>query len=91
MYKTEFRYRGETLMLIAQPEGKGWKVILPDGSAHTVLHATADANNLTLHTPTGRIQVAFARTAQGVEIQYQGHVYRFQRAEPTRRGATQHS
>ncbi|MCS6923233.1 MAG: biotin/lipoyl-binding protein [Fimbriimonadales bacterium] len=91
MYKAEFRYGSELLTLTAQPDGKGWKVALPDGSEHTVLHAEAGENTLILQTSTGRIQLAFAQTAQGVEIQYRGRVYRFQRAEPRRRGASQHS
>jgi len=91
MYKTEYRYQGELITLTAQPEGRGWKVTLPDGMEHTILHAEAGEHTLTLHTPTGVVQIAYAHTPQSVEVQYRGRVYRFQRAEPTRTGATQHS
>ncbi len=91
MYKTEYRYQGELITLTAQPDGKGWQVILPNGAEHTVLHAEAREHTLTLHTSTGIVQLAFAHTPQGVEVQYRGRVYRFQRAEPTRKGAAQHS
>jgi UTP--glucose-1-phosphate uridylyltransferase len=82
MYKSEFRYRGETLALTAQPEGEGWKVRLPDGTEFHIRRATASENMLTLHTDTGVVQLFFVRTAQGVELQYRGRVYRFQRVEP---------
>lgn len=91
MYKTEFRYHHEPLTLTAQPDGKGWKIKLPDGAEYAVLHAESGENTLTLQTATGRIQVAFLQTPQGVEIQYRGRVYRFQRVEPTRRSSAQHS
>lgn len=91
MYKAEFRYRSERLTLLAQPDGKGWKIVLPDGTEHPVLHAEVEGNFLTLLTSTGRVQLAFARTPHGIDIQYRGRVYRFQRAEPTRSGAVQHS
>lgn len=91
MYKTEYRYHGELITLTAQPDGKGWKITLPDGAEHTILHAEVGEHTLTLHTPTGNIQIAYAHTPQGVEVQYRGRVYRFQRAEPTRKDATQHS
>lgn len=91
MYKAEFRYGNEPITLLAQPEGKGWKITLPDGSVHSVTHAEATENTLTLHTPTGQVSLAFTATAQGIEIQYRGRVYRFQRAEPTRSGSPSHS
>ncbi|MFN7015681.1 MAG: acetyl-CoA carboxylase biotin carboxyl carrier protein subunit [Fimbriimonadales bacterium] len=85
MYKTEYRYRDESLVLTAKPDGKGWKITLPDGSEHTVLGAAVGDSTLTLQTPTGSVQLAFVQTPQGVDIQYRGRVYRFQRAEPFRR------
>lgn len=91
MYKSEFRYRGATLALTAQPEGAAWKVRLPDGTELHIHRATANENTLTLHTDTGVIQLFFVRTAQGVELQYRGRVYRFQRAEPLASGAPQHT
>ncbi|GIV07299.1 MAG: hypothetical protein KatS3mg017_0501 [Fimbriimonadales bacterium] len=91
MYKAEFRYQGNRITLTAQPDGKGWKIVLPDGAEYTVLHAEATENLLTLQTATGRVQLAFIQTSQGIEIQHRGRVYRFQRAEPTRRGAIQPS
>lgn len=91
MYKTEFCYHGELLTLTVQPDGKSWKITLPDGAEYAVLHAEADENTLILQTATGRIQLAFLQTPQGVEIQYRGRVYRFQRAEPTRRSGGLHS
>jgi acetyl/propionyl-CoA carboxylase alpha subunit len=91
MYKSEFRYRGETLALTAQPEGEGWKVRLPDGTEFHIRRATASENMLTLHTDTGVVQLFFVRTAQGVELQYRGRVYRFQRVEPLAGGVSQHS
>lgn len=91
MYKSEYRYGSESLTLTAQPDGKGWKVALPDGSEYSVLSAEVGENTLTLQTPTGRVQLAFVQTPQGMEIQYRGRVYRFQRAEPIRRSGTQHS
>jgi acetyl/propionyl-CoA carboxylase alpha subunit len=91
MYKSEFRYRGETLALTAQPEGAGWKVCLPDGTELHIRRATAGENMLTLHTDTGVVQLFFVRTAQGVELQHCGRVYRFQRVEPHAGGIPQHS
>jgi 3-methylcrotonyl-CoA carboxylase alpha subunit len=91
MYKTEFRYHGELLTLTAQPDGKGWKITLPDGAEYAVLHAEANENTLTLQTAARCFQLAFLRTTQSVEIQHRGRVYRFQRAEPTRRSGVQHS
>lgn len=91
MYKTEFRYRQERITLMAQPDADGWRIVLPDGSEQIARHAEAHANTLTLHTSTGRVQLAFLQTPQGVEIQYRGRVYRFQYAEPSRRSATTHS
>jgi Acetyl/propionyl-CoA carboxylase, alpha subunit len=81
MYKAEFRYRDATLALTAQPDGKGWRVVLPDGMERAVQHAEIADNRLVLHTEVGRVALAFARTAQGLEIQYRGRVYRFQRVE----------
>ncbi|MCX7992438.1 MAG: biotin/lipoyl-binding protein [Fimbriimonadales bacterium] len=91
MYKTKFRYQEEDIALTTQPDGQGWKITLPDDTQHSLLHARAEENILTLQTPTGRMQLAFTQTPQGVEIQYRGRVYRFQRAEPTRRSGAQHS
>lgn len=91
MYKAEFHYQGNFITLTAQPDGKGWKIALPDGTKYTLLHAEATENILTLQTAAGRVQLAFIQTPQGIEIQHRGRVYRFQRAEPTRRSATQHS
>ena len=82
MYKSEYRYRGERLVLTVQPEGLGWKVRLPDGTELHIHRATADENTLTLQTNAGVVQLFFVRTAQGVELQYRGRVYRFQRVEP---------
>lgn len=91
MYKAEFRYHDDLLTLIAQPDGKGWEITLPDGVQYAIEHAETHENRLTLHTATGRVQVAFLKTPQGVEIHYRGRVYRFQRAATTRRSSTQHS
>ena len=81
MYRAEFRYRNATLALTAQPDGKGWRVVLPDGRECAVQHAEVVGDRLVLHTDTGRVALAFARTAHGLEIQYRGRVYRFQRVE----------
>jgi acetyl/propionyl-CoA carboxylase alpha subunit len=81
MYKAEFRYRDATLALTAQPDGKGWRVVLPDGTERTVARAEVVGDRVVLHTEAGRVALAFARTAQGLEIQYRGRVYRFQRVE----------
>jgi biotin carboxyl carrier protein len=91
MYKAEFRYHGDLLTLIAQPDGKGWNITLPNGTHYIIEHAEAHENTLTLRTATGIIQVAFLQTPQGVEIHERGRAYRFQRAEAPRRGNTQHS
>jgi acetyl/propionyl-CoA carboxylase alpha subunit len=91
MYKSEYRYRGERLVLTVQPEGLGWKVRLPDGTELHIHRATADENTLTLQTNAGVVQLFFVRTAQGVELQYRGRVYRFQRVEPLAGGVSQHS
>lgn len=91
MYKSEFQALGETLSLIAQPEGAGWKVRLPDGTELHIRRAIANEHTLTLHTDTGVMQLFFVRTAQGVELQYRGRVYRFQRVEPLTGGILQHS
>ena len=81
MYKAEFRYRDATLALTAQPDGKGWRITLPDSMERAVQHAEIADNRLVLHTEAGRVALAFVRTAQGLEIQYRGRVYRFQRVE----------
>ena len=81
MYKAEFRYRDATLALTAQPDGTGWRITLPDGTERAALHAEVVGDRLVLHTDTGRVALAFARTAHGLEIQYRGRVYRFQRVE----------
>jgi biotin carboxyl carrier protein len=81
MYKAEFRYRDATLALTAQPDGKGWRVVLPDGTERTVARAEVVGDRVVLHTEAGCVALAFARTAQGLEIQYRGRVYRFQRVE----------
>lgn len=91
MYKAEFRYHNELITLIAQPDGKGWKITLPDGAQYAIEHAEAQEHILTLRTATGFVRVAFLQTPQGVEIHERGRVYRFQRAETTRRSSTQHS
>lgn len=91
MYKSEFRYRGTTLALTAQPEGKGWTVVLPDGTMHTVPRAEIHENRILLHTERGSLALAFVRTAQGVEVQYRGRVYWFQRVEAFAGEAPQHS
>lgn len=93
MYKSAYRYREESFTLTARPDGQGWKIVLPDGSEHTVKGAEADDYTLTLQTPIGRVRLAFVQTPQGVDIQYRGRVYRFQRAEPFRRseGGAQHA
>ena len=81
MYKAEFRYREATLALTAQPDGRGWRIMLPDGTERAVPHAEVVGDRVVLHTDTGRVALAFVRTAQGLEIQYRGRVYRFQRVE----------
>lgn len=91
MYKTEFRYHEALLTLTTQPEGKGWRITLPDGMQYAVEHAEAHENMLTVRTATGLVQVAFLQTPQGVEIHYRGRVYRFQQAESTRRSSGQPS
>lgn len=91
MYKAEFRAGDQQITLTVQPDGKGWKITLPDGSVHSVAFADATEHTLTLHTATGRVQVAFAQTAQEVQIQYRGRVYRFQRAEQTRATSARHT
>jgi geranyl-CoA carboxylase alpha subunit len=91
MYKAEFRYRDATLALTAQPDGKGWRITLPDGMERAVQHAEIADNRLVLHTDTGRVALAFARTAHGLEIQYRGRVYRFQRVEAFTGDAPAHS
>lgn len=90
MYKTEVHYQGEVLTLTAQPDGKGWKVVLPDGSEHTIFQAEASEPTITLELPTGRAVLKFVRTPNGVEIHYRGRVYRFQSAAPTRQSDGHH-
>jgi hypothetical protein len=53
MYKAEFRYRDATLALTAQPDGKGWRVVLPDGTERTVARAEVVGDHVVLHTDTG--------------------------------------
>lgn len=91
MYRSEFRYRGTILALTAQPEGKGWTVVLPDGTTETVQRAEVFENRILLHTDRGNLMVAFVRTTQGIEMQYRGRVYRFQRVEAFTGGELQHS
>ncbi|MGQ9657593.1 MAG: acetyl-CoA carboxylase biotin carboxyl carrier protein subunit [Fimbriimonadales bacterium] len=91
MYRSEFRYRGTTLALTAQPEGKGWTVVFPDGTTQAVQRAEVLENRIVLHTDRGSLMLAFVRTAQGVEVQYRGRVYRFQRVEAFAGDAPQHS
>lgn len=91
MYKAEFRYRDATLALTAQPDGKGWRITLPDGMERAVQHAEIADNRLVLHTEAGRVVLAFVRTVQGLEIQYRGRVYRFQRVEAFAGEAPAHS
>jgi len=81
MYKSEFRYRDATLELVAQPEGTGWKITLPDATEQRVCQAVVGENALALHTECGCVRVAFVRTAQGVDLHYRGRVYRFQHAD----------
>ena len=81
MYKAEFRYRDAMLALTAQPDGKGWRITLPDGTECVVPYAEVVGDRVVLHTDTGCVALAFARTAHGLEIQYRGRVYRFQRVE----------
>ena len=91
MYRAEFRYRNATLALTAQPDGKGWRVVLPDGTERTVARAEVVGDRVVLHTDTGRVALAFVRTAHGLEIQYRGRVYRFQRVEAFAGDAPAHS
>lgn len=85
------RYQNELLTLAARPEGRSWKITLPDGSEHLVLHAAATEHTLTLELPSGRVALKFLRTPNGVEIHYRGRVYRFQSAAPARQGEGYHS
>lgn len=73
-----------------QPEGGGWKVVLPDGSEHRVLHAEVDPPHLTLTLPTGRVQLAYAQSTHSTEIYHRGRAYRFQSATQARSGEIQH-
>lgn len=91
MYRAEFRYRDATLALTAQPDGKGWRITLPDSMERVVRHAEVVGDRLVLHTEAGRVVLAFVRTAQGLEIQYRGRVYRFQRVEAVAGEALTHS
>ncbi|BCW96736.1 MAG: biotin/lipoyl-containing protein [Fimbriimonadales bacterium] len=91
MYRAEFRYGNATLALTAQPDGRGWKITLPDGSERTVGRVEVAESRLVLHTEAGILSLAFVRTAQGVEIQYRGRVYRFQRVEAFAGDAPQHA
>ncbi len=91
MRKVMFRFRGETLELSLKPEGGGWKIVLPDGAEHHVLHAEVNTPYLTLTLPTGRVQLAYAQFTHGIEIQYRGRTYRFQSAAQARSEEIQHS
>ncbi len=91
MYKSEFRCGYATLALTAQPDGRGWKITLPNGSERTIQRAEVSESRLVLHTEAGVLSLAFVRTAQGVEIQYRGRVYRFQRVEAFAGDAPQHA
>ncbi|GIV07699.1 MAG: hypothetical protein KatS3mg017_0901 [Fimbriimonadales bacterium] len=92
MYKAEFRYHNELITLIAQPDGKGWKITLPDGAQYAIEHAEAQEHILTLRTATGFVRVAFLQTPQGVEIhESRGVSIGSSGRRRTRRSSTQHS
>lgn len=91
MTRLEFSFRGERIALQAAPEGKGWRITLPDGSEHHVQHVELrDDGSLLLHTPAGAWRLFFHINGNEIAISWQGRVYRFQRAVG-RRGATHHS
>ena len=68
MYKAEFRYREATLALTAQPDGKGWRVVLPDGTERTVARAEVVGDRLVLHTDTGCVALRYRNSALYIAV-----------------------
>jgi 3-methylcrotonyl-CoA carboxylase alpha subunit len=81
MKRLTFLYGERWIELQVLPEGKGWRVILPDGSQHQVseVHIEEDGS-LQLRTATGVWRLFFQRSGNEITLSYQGRVYPFHSA-----------
>jgi acetyl/propionyl-CoA carboxylase alpha subunit len=81
MKRLTFLYGEQRIELQVLPEGKGWRVILPDGSEHCVseVHIGEDGS-MRLRTPTGVWQLFFHRSGNEIALGWHGRVYSFRSA-----------
>ncbi len=81
MKRLNFLYGEQRIELQVLPEGKGWRVILPDGSEHQVseVHIEEDGS-LQLRTSTSVWRLFFHRSGDEIALSYQGRVYSFRSA-----------
>ncbi len=81
MKRLTFLYGEQRIELQVLPEGKSWRVILPDGSEHCVseVHIGEDGS-MRLRTPTGVWRLFFHQSGNEMSLSYQGRVYSFRSA-----------
>jgi biotin carboxyl carrier protein len=79
----QFQYNDETLTLLVEPDGDGWRVRLPDGAEHRITARRLPGDILQItesgpQAPGERVfRVPFAHTERGVEFSYRGDAYPF--------------
>ena len=82
--KLQFMHGDDLITLEAERAGDGWKVVLPDGSLHSLIVARTDEDVLHLTETVGDSplvysrQVPFASDGDNLDFSYAGNTYRFQ-------------